>query len=158
MLGSNRLNCESILGMLAAFLIWLDLIEDLFLHEGLRLGVEGLCLRLQAFLRVEWAVLSLGRLGALVLRTRFRLTAVLVVEVVAFAEAGLVRTLLRIALVALLLGVRSLEVLLCLEALALRSLVSITLCGDTTIVSLATLVALVTFAVHDKFEVVGSFL
>lgn len=162
-----------LLGLRVLFLLMMRL-------RGEGLGSERLCLHLHDFLTIDWSVdILLGlrtgiALAVLSTRLIFAVVAVVLSLLVAILLALLVAVILAWVVVAVILTVLFLAaiaffgsglkvvlslaiatvrvlVLLVRVAFALRALVAIAAVGDTTVVSLATLVALVTFVVHCNF-------
>jgi hypothetical protein len=154
-----------LLGLRVLFLLVMRL-------RGEGLGSERLCLHLHDFLTVDWSVdILLGlrtgiALAELSTRLIFAVVAVvlslLVAILLAWVVIAVILTVLFLAAIAffgsglkvvLSLAVATVRVIVLLVrvAFALRALVAIAAVGDTSVVSLATLVALVTFVVHCNF-------
>jgi hypothetical protein len=154
-----------LLGLRVLFLLVMRL-------RGEGLGSERLCLHLHDFLTVDWSVdILLGlrtgiALAVLSTRLIFAVVAVvlslLVAILLAWVVVAVILTVLFLAAIAffgsglkvvLSLAVATVRVIVLLVrvAFALRALVAIAAVGDTSVVSLATLVALVTFVVHCNF-------
>jgi hypothetical protein len=154
-----------LLGLRVLFLLVMRL-------RGEGLGSERLCLHLHDFLTVDWSLdILLGlrtgiALAVLSTRLIFAIVAVvlslLVAILLAWVVVAVILTVLFLAAIAffgsglkvvLSLAVATVRVIVLLVrvAFALRALVAIAAVGDTSVVSLATLVALVTFVVHCNF-------